>query len=146
MTDTNSKPPGRVGRSILAVFAGFLVGAGFALGTDEILHLAKVYPPWGARMSDPLFGLALAYRIVYSVAAGYVTARVAPGNPMKLAMIGGTIGFVLSVLGAVATWNRDIGPHWYSIAVALIALPCAWIGAQIYLSQREPRSAARRSA
>lgn len=130
--------PRRTGRSILAVVAGILVGALLSLGTDEILHLARVYPPWGERMSDPLFGLATAYRVVFSVLGSWVIARLAPRRPMLHAMIAGAIGLVVSVAGAAATWNRDLGPHWYNVAVAAMALPCAWIGAKIRDLQEHP--------
>jgi len=133
MSETN--PPRQIGRSVGALFVGFLVGAGLSLGTDEILHLAGVYPPWGQPMSDALFLLATAYRILYSVAASYVTARLAPNRPMGHALTGGALGFALSILGAVATWNRGLGPHWYPIVVAAMALPCAWIGGKLRLKQ-----------
>jgi len=136
-----ANPPRGIGRSIGALFAGFLVGAGLSLGTDEILHLAAVYPPWGQVMSDPLFGLATAYRVLYSVAASYVTARLAPNRPMGHALTGGAIGFALSILGAVATWNRGLGPHWYPVAVAAMAMPCAWIGGKLRLMQLPARPA-----
>ena len=32
---SETKPPRHIGRSIGALFAGFLVGAGLSLGTDE---------------------------------------------------------------------------------------------------------------
>jgi len=130
--------PRRTGRSILAVVAGILVGALLSLGTDEILHLTRVYPPWGERMSDPLFGLATAYRVVFSILGSWVIARLAPRRPMLHAMIAGAIGLVVSVAGAAATWNRDLGPHWYNVAVAAMALPCAWIGAKIRDLQEHP--------
>ena len=128
--------PRRTGRSILAVVAGILVGALLSLGTDEILHLTRVYPPWGQRMSDSLFGLATAYRVVFSVLGSWVIACLAPRRPMLHAMIAGAIGLIVSVAGAAATWNRDLGPHWYNVAVAAMALPCAWIGAKIYELQK----------
>ena len=130
--------PRRTGRSILAVVAGILVGALLSLGTDEILHMTRVYPPWGERMSDPLFGLATAYRVVFSILGSWVIARLAPRRPMLHAMIAGAIGLVVSVAGAAATWNRDLGPHWYNVAVAAMALPCAWIGAKIRDLQEHP--------
>jgi len=46
-------------------------------------------------------------------------------------MIAGAIGLIVSVAGAAATWDRDLGPHWYNVAVAAMALPCAWTGAKI---------------
>lgn len=131
----------RTGRSVLAVIAGIVVGVVLSLGTDEVLHLTRVYPPWGERMSDPLFGVATAYRVVFSTVGSYVMARLAPYRPMLHAMIGGAIGFVVSIAGAVATWNRDVGPHWYPVAVAAIALPCAWAGGRIREAQLRQRVA-----
>jgi hypothetical protein len=34
--------------------------------------------------------------------------------------------------GAVATWNQDLGPHWYSIVIAATVLPCAWTRATLF--------------
>jgi hypothetical protein len=133
MTETNASR--HLGRSIGAVFAGFLVGVGLSLGTDELLHLAGLFPALGQPMSDRLLLLATAYRILYSVAASYVTARLAPGRPLQHALVGGAIGLVLSVAGTVATWNRGLGPHWYSVVVAAVALPCAWVGGKLRLMQ-----------
>jgi hypothetical protein len=135
------KPPRHIGRSIGALFAGFLVGAGLSLGTDEILHITAIYPPWGQTMTDALFLLATAYRILYSVAGSYVIARLAPDRPMWHALVGGIVGFAVSIAGAAATWNLGLGPHWYSIAVASIAMPCAWVGGKLRLVQLRARSA-----
>ena len=41
-------------------------------------------------------------------------------------MVSGGIGLVVSTIGAVAMWNA--GPNWYPVALALTALPYAWIG------------------
>lgn len=123
----------RLGRSIWAVFAGFLVGAILSLGTDQVMHVLKIYPPWGERMSEGLFWVATAYRILYTIIGGYLAAQLAPNRPMKHAMILGTIGLILSIAGAAATWNRDVGPHWYAILIAAIAIPCSWLGAKLAL-------------
>ena len=132
----------RWGRSLLAVFVGVLVGAALCLGVDEVLHVLKIYPPWGERMSDGLFVLATAYRLVFSVLGCYVIARLAPSKPMAHALVGGAIGLVLSVAGAIATWNMDIGPHWYSVLLAVTALPCAWAGGALWeMRARERRLA-----
>jgi hypothetical protein len=124
----------RRGRSALALIAGLLVGVVLSLGTDQILHVLNVYPPWGQTMSDGLFLLATAYRIVYTVLGSYVAARLAPDRPMQHALILGVIGLVVSIAGAVATWNTEppIGPHWYALAIAAISIPCAWLGGKIY--------------
>jgi hypothetical protein len=120
----------RVLRSIWAVFAGFLVGAVLSLGTDVVLHAVHVYPPWDQPIGAGLSALALSYRIPYTIISGYVMARLAPDRPMRLAVIGGIIGFALSLAGAVATWNKGLGPHWYPVALGFAAIPCTLLGAQ----------------
>jgi hypothetical protein len=120
-------------RSAWAVFAGFLVVVVLSLGTDQVLHVLEVYPPWGEPMRDSRLNLlALAYRILYGIVGSYVTARLAPRNPMRHAMLGGLIGFVLSGAGAIATIPMDLGPAWYPIAIWLTALPCAWLGGLLH--------------
>jgi hypothetical protein len=126
-----------LGRSVWAVAAGFLFVIVLSLGTDAVLHLARVFPPIPQRMSDGLFVLATAYRTVYGVAGSYLMARLAPSKPMKHALFGGVVGTVLSTVGAVVTWNHvpSLGPHWYSLALVATALPGAWIGAKIRLAE-----------
>jgi hypothetical protein len=69
MTATAAEPR-RPGKSVLAVAAALVAVVALSLGTDEILHVLRVYPPEGERMSDPRFELATAYRIAFSVAGG----------------------------------------------------------------------------
>ncbi len=133
MRETGS--PRRIGRSILAVLAGIVVGAALSLGTDALLKAFGVFPKLGNQMSEPLFLLATAYRIVYGILGSYVIARLAPDRPMQHALIGGVLGLVVSIIGAVVTWNRDLGPHWYAIGIAVTALPCAWVGGKLRLMQ-----------
>ncbi len=121
--------------SIGAVLAGFIAVFVLSLSTDQLFHALGIYPPWGEPMTDTgLLLLALAYRIVYGIAGGYLVARLAPCNPLRHAMIMGGIGFVLSLAGGIAMW--DMGAHWYPIALALSAIPCAWAGAALYLKRR----------
>jgi hypothetical protein len=131
----------RIGRSILALLAGFAVGVALSLGTDEVLHLVGVFPPWGQPITSPPLALATSYRIVYGIVASYIIARLAPARPMLHAMIGGFLGLVLSTVGAVATWNSGpaFGPHWYPVSLIITALPTAWTGAKLWLAQsRQP--------
>lgn len=62
-------------RSAGAIVSALLAVFVLSLGTDQVLHLLHVYPPWGQRMADSLFLLATAYRLVFSVAGGYIAAR-----------------------------------------------------------------------
>ena len=124
--------PRRLGRSVLAIVAGIVAVIVLSLGTDELLHVLNVYPPWSQRMSDPLFGLATAYRLVFSVVGGYITARLAPRAPLRHALILGIVGLVPGVAGVmVAIAKPELGPLWYPIALAVTGLPCAWLGGTI---------------
>jgi len=128
-------PARNVPRSVWAILAAFLVVFVLSLGTDQILHMLNVYPPWGQPMWDHrLNALALSYRLVFGTLGGYVTARLAPHSPMRHALIGGTIGFVLSTLGALGAMSMNLGPAWYPITLALSAVPTSWLGARLYMS------------
>ncbi len=127
-----SPAPRQIGRSILAVLAGMLAIIVLSLGTDQVMHVLQVYPPWGQPMMDPgLSALALGYRCLYGVLGSYLMARLAPHTPMRHVWVGATIGFVLSVLGAIAGIKMKLGPNWYLILLALSAWPTAWIGGRL---------------
>jgi hypothetical protein len=125
-------------RSVGAVVAGLLFVIIVTTATDAIMHATGIFPPWGQPMSDSLFVLAFAYRIVYGVAGGYITARLAPDKPVKHAVLLGVVGFVLSLAGAAATWNRgpEFGPKWYPLALIVIAIPTAWLGGKLVSRSR----------
>ena len=120
-------------RSTVAVVLGFLAVVVLSLGTDQLLHVLQVYPPWGEPMHEPgLNLLALSYRIVYTVFGSYLTARLAPHSPMRHVWVLAGIGFVIGTAGAIAAIPMNLGPAWYPIALALSALPCAWLGGVLY--------------
>lgn len=132
LTEPDSSPR-RLGRSILAVLVGFFACAFLSLATDELLHLLKVYPAWGEPMWDPKLNLlALAYRCVFTIAAGYITAKLAPRNPMRHVWVLGFIGLAMAVLGVIATSGMNLGPRWYPISLAVTALPCVWLGGMLH--------------
>jgi len=133
--------PKHIGKSILAILAGFVVVVAISIGTDVILELTGVLPKIGTRLSDSQALLATVYRTIYGVVGSYVTARLAPNKPMKHALIGGAIGIVIATIGAAVTWNHvpSLGPHWYPVSLIIGALPTAWLGAQIYIMQTGSR-------
>jgi hypothetical protein len=135
--------PRRLGRSIAAIFAGLVVIFVLSLGTDQILHVFQVYPPWGQPMYDPgLNLLALAYRCVYAVLGCYLAARLAPYAPMLHALALGIVGVVLSSIGAyVAITTADLGPTWYPIALVISSVPCAWLGGVLHCARQTRASA-----
>jgi len=127
-----SETPRHLGRSIGAVLAGLLTIVVTHAGTDAILHAVGIYPKAGVTMAAGLFGLALAYRTVFSVLGAYVTARLAPRRPLKHALVLGGIGLLPSLAGVIANLvHPELGPLWYTVALFLVTLPCCWLGAKL---------------
>jgi hypothetical protein len=122
-------------KSIGAVLAGAIIGIALSLGTDELMHMLRIFPPLGQPITDSrLLALATAYRTLYGVIGAYVTAWLSPSRPMLHAFILGTLGELASVAGLIATWSdtAKYGPHWYPIALVVLALPPALLGAWLY--------------
>jgi len=61
-----------------------------------------------------------------SLLAGLITT-------MQHAIALGAIGILLTAAVTIATWNKGpaFGPHWYPIALIVLALPCAWMGGKL---------------
>jgi hypothetical protein len=130
-------PPRELGRSLLALLAGMLAGIILSIGTDVVLHVTGLFPALGEPVSSPLLLLATVYRSVYGVIGAYIAARLAPNQPITHALILGIVGFVVSTIGAVVTWNKGpaFGPHWYPVALIVLALPTAWVGGKLRMMQ-----------
>jgi hypothetical protein len=127
-------PASTLGRSIAAVFLGFIAVVVLSLATDQLFHVLEIYPPWGEPMWSPALNLlALTYRTIYTVFAGYLTARLAPHAPMRHVAILGVLGLIAGTAGAVTALSiADLGPKWYPIALAVTAFPSVWLGGWLY--------------
>jgi hypothetical protein len=90
-------------------------------------------------INDALALLATSYRIVITVGGAWLTARLAPDKLMKHAMVLGVVGTVLGVAGVVATWNRGLGPRWYPITLAVLAIPQCFLGGRLYVRRLHGR-------
>lgn len=136
--DAAGTPSRNLLRSTVSVLAGFVAIFVLSIATDQVFHSLGVYPPWGQPMREMgLNVLALSYRLVYDTFGCYLTARLAPRNPMRHALVLGGIGFVLSSLGGIGAIVQDLGPAWFPIVLALSTLPTAWLGG--LLAQRSWR-------
>jgi hypothetical protein len=128
-------------KSIVAVLAGLLTVVVLSVGTDVVLHATGVFPPWGQPVGGGPLLLATVYRTIFSVAGAYITARLAPDRAMSHALALGGVGLVLSIAGAMATWNRGpaFGPHWYPLALVVLAVPQCWAGGALRSMQLRAR-------
>ena len=136
--------PRRRWRSVAAILLGFVAVVVLSIGTDQVLHMLNVNPPWGVPMRDTgLLLLALAYRIVYTVAGGYIAARLAPSAPMRHAVILGLIGLIPGTAGVIAAASTDLGPLWFPVVLDLSGLPCCWLGGVLHRATERQRGADR---
>ena len=119
-------------RTVLAVIAGIVFIVVVTTLVDVALHMAGIYPPVGQPLDDTLALIATAYRVAISVAGAMLTARLATEKPMKHALILGGVGTVLALIGLVVTWDKGLGPHWYPIALVVLAIPQCWVGGRLY--------------
>ena len=120
------------GKSIWAIAAGVIFIVVVSTLADAVLHAVGVYPPSDQPIDDKLSLLATSYRFAISVAGAWLTARLAPSQPMKHVLILGVVGTIMATIGVIATWNMGMGPRWYPIALAVLALPQCWAGGRIY--------------
>jgi len=125
--------PRRTLQSVGALSAGFVVNVVLTLATDAALRAIAVLPAIGVPMNDTQSLIAAAYRNLFAIFTSYLVARLAPHHPLAHALLGGAIGFALCIVGAFVTWNQDLGPHWYSVVLLVLAMPTAWAGGKIFL-------------
>jgi hypothetical protein len=125
-------------RSVVAVTGGFLVTAVTSTAADAVMHAAGVFPGSPQFMSARLFTLASAYRALFTVLGGFVTARLAPARPMFHVWILAWIGLGAGFAGVTYYYlsQAQLGPAWYPISIAVEAIPCVWLGGRIATSDR----------
>jgi hypothetical protein len=122
-------------KSIGAVVAGLIFIFVTHSATDAILESIGILPKGHLNVEASLILFVLVYRAVFSFAGCYLTAKLAPSNPMKHSLILGGIGTALSALGAIATASMNLGPAWYAWTLAITALPIAWLAGRLYASR-----------
>jgi hypothetical protein len=119
-------------KGIGAILAGIVFIVVTHTATDFVLEKLGIFPPPAQGFHITwMVVTATIYRSLYTIAGGYVTAALAPDPPMRYVWILGIIGLVISTLAAIATIPMQLGPAWYPIALAVLALPCVWLGGKL---------------
>ncbi|MEJ0101329.1 MAG: hypothetical protein WDO19_01705 [Bacteroidota bacterium] len=116
-------------KSVWAIVAGFLFVVILSVATDLLLEKTGIMKQPFHYNSSWFIVFVILYRNVSGVIGSYITASLATDRPMRHAMIGGFIGFAISITGAIVMW--DTPPHWYAIALVVLALPSAWLGGKL---------------
>ncbi len=123
-------------KSIWACFAGILVGVILSLGTDKILENAGVLPHDNLWVPALVIAFVIFYRTVYNIIGSYIVARLAPNRPMGHALFVGVLGTIVTLFGAIATRNMNIGPEWYCVALIVLSIPSSWVGGKLFLRRK----------
>lgn len=122
----------KTAHSIGAVLAGLVFIVVSHTATDFVLESFEVFPPSSEGLHVSwMLALALGYRTILSVLGCYSTAKLAPQNGMFHALVVGMIGLAVSVAGAIVAITLNLADTWYPIALAVLTLPCAWLGGRI---------------
>ncbi len=120
-----------MGKSIWSVAASIIAVIVATTLVDILLHQLGVFPPLSQRITDGQAAIATSYRVIFGVAGGWLTARLAPRHPMTHVLVLGILGTVASIAGVVVTWNADLGPRWYAILLAVLAMPQTLAGGRL---------------
>jgi hypothetical protein len=124
-------------KSIGSVIAGFLAVAVLSMGTDILVQIYVVFPRAGRIDSNTpsMLAVALAYRSAYTFLGGYLTARLAPSNPVRHIVALMILGGIGGVSGIIAGWS--LGNHWYPILLAVTGPVLVWLGGVWCIRRRE---------
>ncbi len=122
-------------RAIAAIVVGIVSGAALSIATDALMEATGIFPPFSTQMNGVLLTtsqliLATIYRCIYTVLSCYLGALVAPSRPMRYAIALGIIA-TLANLGGLSM-VPDPSQIWYPVTLAVLSLPCAWLGGTLY--------------
>src|SRR5579862_5613766 len=115
-----------VWRVIGAVLAGYATMALLSVVTIWIIDFFNAELRTAREMPTYYFVIVIVTDAIYSVAGGYLCAKIARtafGNS-TIGMI--ALGELIAGLSAYSVWYRV--PHWYSLALLLMYPPLVWWG------------------
>jgi cobalamin synthase len=119
-------------KGIGAILAGIVFIVVTHTLTDLVLEKLGIFPPPAQGFHITwMVVTATIYRSLYTVRGGYITAALAPDPRMRYVIILGVIGLALGTFAAIVTIPMKLGPAWYPIALAVLALPCVWLGGKL---------------
>lgn len=119
-------------KSIGAILAGMIFIVATHSLTDFVLESLGIFTqPSEGFHTTWMVVTATIYRSIYTIIGGYITAALAPNRPLLHAVILGAIGTLAATYAAIVTIPMNIAPAWFPIALAVLALPCTWLGGKL---------------
>jgi hypothetical protein len=116
----------------LAVVVGFVVWSALWLGYNQMLLTLKVTSP---SMTEPMADpkpllLLLVGSVVISLAAGYVTARLAGSPSMPAVAALGVLLLATGIFFQSQMWH--VIPLWYHLTFLVLLIPMTFVGARMF--------------
>jgi hypothetical protein len=128
-----------MGRSVLAVIAGALVMVAGVVAMGFVL--VRLVPGVDGTVTErrPIAALALllSANLVVAALGGYVTALVAPRDPVRHALALGVVQWILYLISALS--ERSAVPLWWHLGMIVFLIPLVWLGGQVRAWQTAPR-------
>ena len=122
-------------KSIGVIILAFVVTALLSVLTDFSLEAIGILPnPEKGLFETWAILLCLFYRGVYTVLAGFIISRLAPGKPMLHALILGVMGVALTLLAVSNSEFAQKSKLWFGYTLAAMTIPCLWLGVKIQQS------------
>lgn len=121
-----------MGRSILAIVAGFLTVFVLSIGADAVMRGLGLFQAAASVMAGGMFVLATVYRAVFAILGGVMTGLLTRRQDKRDVWILAGLGVVAGLLGIV-TWfaNSGPGPLWYAVLIPVIGGPAVLLGGRV---------------
>jgi hypothetical protein len=122
------------GRDIVAVAAGAVLWAvlwvgGTSLATSLLTDVTAGEPVTDASV---LLGF-IGYSVILSVAAGYLTAALAGGDPMRPVRWLAGLQLLLGIVFEVSAWQ--LTPVWYHLVFLVLLVPAILLGGRLRIGR-----------
>lgn len=109
-------------RSILAVLAGSAIWTVLWLGSNAVLAALLPSQIKADKIeSVPALLLILVLSVIFSIIAGYITARIAKRKEITHTLVLGVLQLAMGIAAQLA--NYDAVPLWYHIIFLLLLIP-----------------------
>ena len=118
-------------RTIFAVVAGFIAWTVLFLGSNSILSLTMPgsFKADGSTDSAAMLLLILLLSVIFSIIAGWITAKLATVNPQRNALILGIILLLVGISVQLQFW--EVMPLWYHLSFLGLLIPGAIVGGRL---------------
>ncbi|MDP2323632.1 MAG: hypothetical protein Q8N51_06335 [Gammaproteobacteria bacterium] len=122
-------------RTVLAVLAGWMTTGVFVVCFDLILRKAipNDYRD-GQIPPDAVTALVLATSCLFSIPAGWVTAKLAKVDPARHVVYLILWGLLMGIVSAIGSWGQI--QWWYQIGLIILWAPMVLLGGRLAMKGR----------